>query len=72
MDLNNPSENIKKVQRQSKWEIGVVQWNPHHFRKNVFVSAVSIDIKKRCYKMEYETYTFRGIIIQPSKYSVAV
>ena len=58
IDLDNPSENVKKVQRQSKWEISVVQWNPHNSHKNVFVSAVSTI----CIQQVYILRTERSII----------
>ena len=54
IDLDNPSENVKKVQRQSKWEISVVQWNPHNSHKNVFVSAVSTIYIQQVYILRTE------------------
>ena len=54
IDLDNPSENVKKVQRQSKWEISVVQWNPHNSHKNVFVSAVSTICIQQVYILRTE------------------
>lgn len=29
MDVDNPSTVIKRVPRQSKWEVGTAEWNPH-------------------------------------------
>lgn len=29
LDVDNPSVIIKRVMRQSKWEVGSAEWNPH-------------------------------------------
>lgn len=42
VDLDEPLEKVKRVGRHSKYEVGVVQWNPHQSHSNLFVLAVSV------------------------------
>jgi len=42
IDLNAPVEIKKKVTRNSKWECGAVEWNPHLSHADSFANAVSI------------------------------
>ncbi|CAL1528069.1 unnamed protein product [Lymnaea stagnalis] len=39
VDLNKPSQTVVKVTRQSKWDIGCVQWNRHASHAYRFVTA---------------------------------
>ncbi|BFZ12726.1 hypothetical protein BsWGS_15764 [Bradybaena similaris] len=39
VDLNRPSQTVVKVTRQSKWDIGCVQWNQHASHAYRFVIA---------------------------------
>ena len=41
IDLNCPSEKFYKVNRQSKWDISCVQWNPHASHAHLYCTAVS-------------------------------
>ena len=42
IDLNAPLDIKKKVTRNSKWECGAVEWNPHLSHAHMFANAVSI------------------------------
>ena len=42
VDLNTPYVINKKVTRNSKWECGAVEWNPHLSHAHIFANAVSI------------------------------
>ena len=42
VDLNAPNVITKKVTRNSKWECGAIEWNPHLSHANIFANAVSI------------------------------
>lgn len=44
VDLNLPESSMKKFNRQSKWDISAVQWNPHPDKSQMFATAVSIYI----------------------------
>lgn len=41
INLDAPSEVPKKIARQSKWDIGAVQWNPHETSSHYFAASVS-------------------------------
>ena len=41
VDLNVPNVITKKVTRNSKWECGAIEWNPHLSHANIFANAVS-------------------------------
>jgi hypothetical protein len=42
VDLDEPQEPIKTLnQQQSKWEVTVVEWNPHPARASYIASTVS-------------------------------
>lgn len=41
VDLNAPYVITKKVTRNSKWECGAIEWNPHLSHANIFANAVS-------------------------------
>lgn len=42
IDLNNnPSTILKKVTRNSKWECGAIEWNPHLSHAHMLASSVS-------------------------------
>lgn len=42
IDLNAPHTITKKVSRNSKWECGAVEWNPHLTHAHIFAYAVSV------------------------------
>lgn len=42
VNLEAPSEPQRKISRQSKWDVGTVQWNPHRAAAHVFAASVSI------------------------------
>ena len=44
VSLDKPHENVKKIPRQSKWEISAAQWNPHTCHSNLFITAVSCNL----------------------------
>ncbi|ELT94839.1 hypothetical protein CAPTEDRAFT_124558 [Capitella teleta] len=39
VQLNKPTEIVKKIPRNSKWEISAAQWNPHPSHGHLFVTA---------------------------------
>ncbi|XP_070757892.1 GATOR2 complex protein WDR59 isoform X3 [Enoplosus armatus] len=39
VNLEAPSEPPKKISRQSKWDVGTVQWNPHKSESHVFAAS---------------------------------
>ncbi|XP_013403899.1 GATOR complex protein WDR59 isoform X2 [Lingula anatina] len=39
--LDRPKDSIKKVNRQSKWEVSAVQWNPHPSHAQILVTATN-------------------------------
>uniref|UniRef100_A0A8C5A4V0 RWD domain-containing protein n=1 Tax=Gadus morhua TaxID=8049 RepID=A0A8C5A4V0_GADMO len=39
VNLENPSEAPRKISRQSKWDVGTVQWNPHRAQSRVFAAS---------------------------------
>lgn len=41
INLNSPNIIMKKVTRNSKWECGAVEWNPHLSHAHIFANAVS-------------------------------
>lgn len=41
VNLEAPSEPPRKIGRQSKWDVGTVQWNPHKSESHVFAASVS-------------------------------
>lgn len=43
VNLEAPSEPPRKIGRQSKWDVGTVQWNPHRAESHVFAASVSSD-----------------------------
>ena len=42
IDLKAPQIVTKKVTRNSKWECGAVEWNPHLSHAHIFANAVSV------------------------------
>uniref|UniRef100_A0A3B4GSW8 WD repeat domain 59 n=1 Tax=Pundamilia nyererei TaxID=303518 RepID=A0A3B4GSW8_9CICH len=41
VNLELPSEPSRKIGRQSKWDVGTVQWNPHRSDAHVFAASQS-------------------------------
>uniref|UniRef100_A0A672ZNW8 WD repeat domain 59 n=1 Tax=Sphaeramia orbicularis TaxID=375764 RepID=A0A672ZNW8_9TELE len=39
VNLESPSEPPRKIGRQSKWDVGTVQWNPHTAEAHVFAAS---------------------------------
>lgn len=39
VNLEAPSEAPRKISRQSKWDVGTVQWNPHRAEAHVFAAS---------------------------------
>ncbi|XP_062273947.1 GATOR2 complex protein WDR59 isoform X2 [Scomber scombrus] len=39
VNLEAPSEPPRKISRQSKWDVGTVQWNPHKLESHVFAAS---------------------------------
>ncbi|XP_035483629.1 GATOR complex protein WDR59 isoform X1 [Scophthalmus maximus] len=39
VNLDAPSEAPRKIGRQSKWDVGTVQWNPHRSESHVFAAS---------------------------------
>ncbi|CAI5646372.1 GATOR complex protein WDR59 isoform X2 [Oreochromis niloticus] len=39
VNLESPSEPSRKIGRQSKWDVGTVQWNPHRSEAHVFAAS---------------------------------
>ncbi|XP_077376566.1 GATOR2 complex protein WDR59 isoform X2 [Festucalex cinctus] len=39
VNLETPSEQARKMSRQSKWDVGTVQWNPHRSQAHVFAAS---------------------------------
>ncbi|XP_033475910.1 GATOR2 complex protein WDR59 isoform X2 [Epinephelus lanceolatus] len=39
VNLEAPSEPPRKIGRQSKWDVGTVQWNPHRSESHVFAAS---------------------------------
>ena len=37
---------VRKIPRQSKWEVSTCQWNPHKSHANFFITAVSVSSVK--------------------------
>ncbi|XP_032816499.1 GATOR2 complex protein WDR59 isoform X1 [Petromyzon marinus] len=48
INLDSPSELVKKISRQSKWDVGAVQWNPHEVSKHFFAASCNqqVDLYK--------------------------
>lgn len=46
VNLEAPSEPPRKISRQSKWDVGTVQWNPHRAESHVFAASVSPAVSK--------------------------
>lgn len=44
VNLEAPSEAPRKIGRQSKWDVGTVQWNPHKTEAHLFAASVSADL----------------------------
>lgn len=40
VNLETPSEAPRKISRQSKWDVGTVQWNPHKTEAHLFAASV--------------------------------
>lgn len=40
VNLETPSEAPRKISRQSKWDVGTVQWNPHKSEAHLFAASV--------------------------------
>lgn len=41
VNLEAPSEPQRKIGRQSKWDVGTVQWNRHRSEAHIFAASVS-------------------------------
>lgn len=41
VNLEAPSEPQRKISRQSKWDVGTVQWNRHRSEAHLFAASVS-------------------------------
>lgn len=41
VNLEAPSEPQRKISRQSKWDVGTVQWNRHRSESHIFAASVS-------------------------------
>lgn len=41
VNLEAPSEPQRKIGRQSKWDVGTVQWNRHRSESHIFAASVS-------------------------------
>lgn len=41
VNLEAPSEPQRKIGRQSKWDVGTVQWNRHRSESHLFAASVS-------------------------------
>lgn len=39
VNLETPSEAPRKISRQSKWDVGTVQWNPHKSEAHLFAAS---------------------------------
>ncbi|TRY58336.1 hypothetical protein DNTS_031779 [Danionella cerebrum] len=39
VNLETPSEAPRKISRQSKWDVGTVQWNPHKSESHLFAAS---------------------------------
>uniref|UniRef100_A0A3Q0QUS7 WD repeat domain 59 n=1 Tax=Amphilophus citrinellus TaxID=61819 RepID=A0A3Q0QUS7_AMPCI len=39
LNLEQPSDPPRKIGRQSKWDVGTVQWNPHRSEAHVFAAS---------------------------------
>ncbi|XP_070574732.1 GATOR2 complex protein WDR59-like [Ptychodera flava] len=39
VNLDRPQDVVKRVARQSRWEVGVMEWNPHATNKHLFVAT---------------------------------
>ncbi|XP_055010272.1 GATOR complex protein WDR59 isoform X2 [Boleophthalmus pectinirostris] len=39
VNLESPSETQRKIGRQSKWDVGTVQWNPHKSEAHIFAAS---------------------------------
>lgn len=42
VNLDAPAEGHRKISRQSKWDIGAVQWNPHDSHAHYFAASVNL------------------------------
>ena len=49
VDLNTPTENVKKISRVNNWKISAAQWNPHPSLAHYFVTAVCWRIFVLCH-----------------------
>lgn len=45
VNLDVPTEGHRKISRQSKWDVGAVQWNPHDSCAYYFAASVSFLLK---------------------------
>ncbi|XP_036391076.1 GATOR complex protein WDR59 isoform X3 [Megalops cyprinoides] len=50
VNLETPSEAPRKIGRQSKWDVGTVQWNPHESGAYLFAASSNqrVDLYKWC------------------------
>uniref|UniRef100_UPI0035900280 GATOR2 complex protein WDR59 isoform X3 n=1 Tax=Myxine glutinosa TaxID=7769 RepID=UPI0035900280 len=48
INLDTPAENVKKIPRQSKWDVGAVQWNRHSCYSHLFAATCNqqVDLYK--------------------------
>nr|XP_060644037.1 GATOR complex protein WDR59 isoform X3 [Anolis sagrei ordinatus] len=48
VNLDSPSNGHRKISRQSKWDIGAVQWNPHESHAHYFAASSNqrVDVYK--------------------------
>ncbi|XP_042293654.1 GATOR complex protein WDR59 isoform X2 [Sceloporus undulatus] len=51
VNLDSPADGHRKISRQSKWDIGAVQWNPHESHAHYF--AASSNQRVDLYKWKY-------------------
>lgn len=51
VNLETPSEAPRKISRQSKWDVGTVQWNPHKTQAHLFAASVRKEDMISCWFM---------------------
>ncbi|XP_014674400.1 PREDICTED: WD repeat-containing protein 59-like [Priapulus caudatus] len=49
VDLDDPIEKVRRIARHSKYEVGVVQWNPHESHRDLFVVASNQSAEISCW-----------------------
>lgn len=58
VNLDAPNEGHRKISRQSKWDIGAVQWNPHDSYAYYFAASVSSLILKAVELILFPSFFF--------------